>query len=474
MSEEEKSPDSIWDEFAQALSAQGNSTGVSVEYDRNGRPTLRSGNKVGFIGFENEQGEQVSIVIEPKIAGSAVGMLCAILGVNLKKTFEFQERSVNTHQSPSAWLAALYVRELEHFLTNIRPRGEEREEELNGRIKGRMLMSQYIKRNYIQRRTHVPCRYLDWTMDNLPNQILKHTLKRCLDILRMQPNSAFQSSIGRGLTCMASFYGVRDVAIGLQDFSRVRPMIAGSFRPYDQMVNLAWMIASNIDMFELDGDTKQSAPLLSVQEQKDSGGLKWDLIDMPVLFEEYLRFISLGKKRRLDLKVDNSSNRWVFTDRRIEPDCVVERIEGTVVLDAKYKRMFDDLPSSGQAHLDESVLRMKEWDRFVVGLATDDVVSFGLKTHKPNLGDQYQVVAYATHRDVRTTYAGLVYPSNGEHDDTFPRMENLGYSEDSTQGVEVFFLSLRIDFDGIQDELRNGHFLKILDENVIRNNERGD
>ena len=462
MTEEDQPDRSIWDEFAEALEKQGKRTGISIEYDRAGTITFRSGNKVGFIGYTNEAGESCSIVVEPKIPDSAVGMLCATLGLQANKAFEFQDRQTNSSERPCSWLAAFFIRELEHFLTNIRPRGEEREEELHGRIKGRMLMSQYVKRNYIQRRIQVPCRFLDWTMDNLPNQILKSTLKRCLSILRNQPASDFSSSIGQGMSAMKSLSSISEIRVGLQHFTQVKPMISGPFRPYAQILDLAWMVASNLDMFDLYGEDMQSSPLLSVQKPSENSGLQWDLIDMPDLFERYLRHVTHGQKRSLGLSVEHSSEKWLFKNRTIEPDCVVEGTTATVVLDAKYKRMFEDVNVSWQSSREGAVLRMVEWSKFTEGQDHDSLHVLSSNTRKPNLGDQYQVVAYATHRDIRTSHAGLVYPSNGHGEDASPTMQNLGYSTTSMHGVTVHFLALRIDLEGIRDEFHHGHFLNKL------------
>ena len=462
MTEEDQPDRSIWDEFAEALETQGKRTGISIEYNRAGSITFRSGNKVGFIGYTNEAGESCSIVIEPKIPDSAVGMLCATLGFQANKAFEFQDRQTNSSERPCSWLAAFFIRELEHFLTNIRPRGEEREEELHGRIKGRMLMSQYVKRNYIQRRIHVPCRFLDWTMDNLPNQILKSTLKQCLSILRNQPASNFSSAIGQGMSAMKSLSSISEIRIGLQHFTQVKPMISGSFRPYAQILDLAWMVASNLDMLDLYGEDMQSSPLLSVQKPSENNGLQWDLIDMPELFERYLRHVTHGQKRALGLKVEHSSEKWLFKNRTIEPDCVVEGTTATVVLDAKYKRMFEEAQVSPHSSREGAVLRMVEWSTFTEGQDSIDLPASSSNTRKPNLGDQYQVVAYATHRDIRTAHAGLVYPSNGQGEDASPTMQNLGYSITSMHGVTVHFLALRIDSEGIREEFQHGHFLTNL------------
>ena len=218
MTEKDQQDRSIWDEFAEALEKQGKRTGISIEYDRAGTITFRSGNKVGFIGYTNEGGESCSIVVEPKIPDSAVGMLLRPSDFK-PQSLRVSRQADKLERTPVFLARSFFIRELEHFLTNIRPRGEEREEELHGRIKGRMLMSQYVKRNYIQRRIQVPCRFLDWTMDNLPNQILKSTLKRCLSILRNQPASNFSSAIGQGMSAMKSLSSIRKSA---SDFSTLR------------------------------------------------------------------------------------------------------------------------------------------------------------------------------------------------------------------------------------------------------------
>ena len=137
--------------------------------------------------------------------------------IQSQQSFEFQDRQTNSSERPCSWLT-FFIRELEHFLTNIRPRGEEREEELHGRIKGRMLMSQYVKRNYIQRRIHVPCRFLDWTMDNLqikfsinPQTVPQHS-----------PKSACVGFLIRhcqGMSTMKSLSSISEVA---SDFSTLR------------------------------------------------------------------------------------------------------------------------------------------------------------------------------------------------------------------------------------------------------------
>ena len=80
------------------------------------------------------------------------------------------------------------------------------------------------------------------------------------------------------------------------------------------------MVASNLDMFDLYGEDMQSSPLLSVKKPSENNGLQWDLIDVPELFERYLRHVTHGQKRALGLKVDHSSEKWLF---KIEPSSLI-------------------------------------------------------------------------------------------------------------------------------------------------------
>ena len=65
----EEKPVDPWKEFASELSRHGKRMGMDVEYNPDGSPTFKAGNKVGHIGYTTTNGQRLNIVIEPKIPG---------------------------------------------------------------------------------------------------------------------------------------------------------------------------------------------------------------------------------------------------------------------------------------------------------------------------------------------------------------------------------------------------------------------
>nr|MBC8517406.1 hypothetical protein [Euryarchaeota archaeon] len=197
-------------------------------------------------------------------------------------------------------------------------------------------------------------------------------------------------------------------------------------------------------------------------------------VNMPNLFEAYLRHITDVKNKppfNLNMK-DNDE--WIMQEnKRIEPDCIVENDNRKFVLDAKYKQLFDDdQPRACVKKRGENVI-LQEWTRWTTTEEDTDVdeQSGTSRRKRVSSADVYQVAAYATHKDIKSDFAGLVYPcGNAEDDSDKPVLiKNLGYSHESSEdeeeqnGVDVRLLTLRIDKEGIQNEIEGRtSFLKRL------------
>ena len=71
--------------------------------------------------------------------------------------------------------------------------------------------------------------------------------------------------------------------------------------------------------------------------------------------------------------------------------------------------------------------------------------------------DLYQVIAYASHKDIRASSVALVYPSTSNQViEEVPHYTGLGFHPDEDHGISVYVLTIRIDPKGIKEELA-GH-----------------
>ena len=462
----EEDPVDPWKEFASELSNHGKKMGIDIEYNPDGSPTFKAGNKVGHIGYTTSKGQRLNIVIEPKIPGSATGMLCSLLGYNFDKAFDFDNKPTSILDSPSSWIAAMYLEKLEFFLNNIRPRGEEKEEDFFGKVKGRIMVSQYLKRNYWTRRQVVPCRYVDWTMDNLPNQILNYALELSRKAISSSPNEVIRSKLGIARRCSIPLSGVSIVRISKEDFTKVKPLLSGSFTQYREIIELARILISNIDPFSFEGELFEDTPIVNIVDKSSQGNLSWDLVDMPGLFEKYLCHITNGNSRSFTLESSEDRD-WRIKDRVLKPDCMFELGDVTVVLDAKYKRLFEDSQREQSTLENQSTIRMREWGKWSPNQVNEETTLQRPLSKSVGLADVYQIISYATHSQIISKHVGLVYPANTSVDlDSNAKLKNLGYTIESNSGIDVNLLSIRIDPEGIIEEASNQVFIQKIKQMV--------
>jgi len=434
--------------------------GISISWSRPSKPQLRISNRVGTVVFRDRASNKtLSIKIAPKVQGSVSGMLRAVLLLDRTLDLNLKERQTSYSDRPCAWLASIFLSELERFLSSVRPRGEEEHTEFTNKIRGQILVDQYLKRNYFERRNVIPCRYIEWTKDNLPNQILKYAVKVSrLALLAYREGS--HRKLGLARRCDSGFTGVSDKRISPGDLIRVRSSLSGAFRHYRGIVHLARLVISALDPQHFESGFSVDMPVVKAFDRdiNRDGSITWDLVDMPTLFEEYVRKISGSSNHRsrvyqisrvgsLPSSFDN------IPDKPMKLDRSPIRVGDGMVLDAKYKVIGETLRPS--ASLDsEGWLNTREHQ------TTDLSTLFECRDSEVGIyhvssNDLYQSVAYASHDQIRVGTSALVYPSTqfqsvGE----IGSYRGLGFGlELDSSGVPVYILGARIDEKGIRSEV---------------------
>ena len=457
----------------------GKRLGISMEWSSQKTPVLYASEKVGTIQFiKSDTKERMNLVIHPKVPGSVTGMLWAVLNLPEDELFGIDRLSSGISTHPSTWLASIYLAELERFLIMLRQRGDEVEEELVSKIKGRFLIDQYIKNNYWTRRHVAPCRFVEWTRDNLPNRILRYALLLSRQALS-KPQINDSREIGLSRRCEAALADVNLVHICRDDFARAMPLLQGSFRHYQRIILLAKMIVSILDPFAMEAREIDDVPIVKVFDSGSSedGSVKWDLVNMPLLFEQYVRVImrsnSYGRRKfpiqlegDLPQELAHLANKSMKLDR--EPIKSISH-EVCFIIDAKYKPLGFSGKTKTTGVGQKGTYHLTEYQYF-------DLLNRETEPAEPvnrqiSNADLYQVIAYATHEGIRATSAALVYPSVINQSITkISHYTGLGFRPNDTEGISVYILSIRIDPQGIKDELAGKGINKII-EKIIKKSE---
>lgn len=154
-----------------------------------------------------------------------------------------------------------------------------REERLNAQIKGKLLMSRYVKHGLAQQRPdHTECRYQEYHIDCLENRIVKAALLLCRTMI-----TRHETALGHHLLPLQQMYhnaitAFADVSpeVTLQDLHRVH--VNPVFKDYKEAMPLAKMII------------RHQGHLVREEGRGKRGAVKVPpfIIDMPVLFERYV------------------------------------------------------------------------------------------------------------------------------------------------------------------------------------------
>lgn len=457
-----------WAHLARKMNSVSGSIGISLEWDGPDTPVLRASNKVGVLSLSDAGEQNVQVTVRPKVEGSVSGMLRAVLELERDRSLSWEERPATGGERPSAWLAGLFARQLDHFLHRMRKRDVEQEEPLREKIRGRPLVTQYLKRNYWTQPEVVPCRYVEWSVDNLPNQILRHGVAVAQKAIAPYGGEAIE--VQRRLQrCRAALSGVSRTRVRRGDFQRVRPMLKGAFRAYEPMIHIAEILITALDPFSEEDRRQSNLPVVRAFQsgESDDGRLRWDLVDMPTLFEEYVRRISRSKKEEssgnnppIELEGTLPGTLDGLQGKTLELDVrPIGLASGGLVVDAKYKYI-GNVERSDIPRREARRIYLAEHDSLDLSQGVASSLKRDEGTRQVTSSDLYQVLAYATHKNVEAQQAALVYPIADGGDrpplDDIPRYGNLGATCTSGDDLPIYVFTVRVDKEGIREELAGG------------------
>lgn len=283
-------------------------------------------------------------------------------------------------EQPAAQLIAWFLAELETFiLRHLRRDYVVREEVFEARIRGRLLLGEYIQRYVTRGANHLaPCRFYEFTQDNLPNQILKRSLRELRRLALLVAISQARHELTQWADRLLPFLGaVSDQQINPTDFNRLR--FRASLRHYAPIINKCKALLGRTYMTTQLGPHRQDAFL-------------WN---MPILFERALRGVF---RTTPDVRLLPRSGKATILDpadqairsTSVWPDYILQTSGGKVILDAKYK------------------------DTRIVPDPTDDAIELQMAAPAQKIrvlrSDIYQAIAYGNHNAYKPAEIGLIYP----------------------------------------------------------------
>lgn len=203
-----------------------------------------------------------------------------------------------------------------------------REENLNSKIKGKIIFSKHIKKNeMMSRQDRVYCNYQDYSVDCLENRFLKKALIFANHYLQKNYNEKFENESNeegqRNLKntthfCLSAFREVSDIPQTkvLKQFK-----INRLYRDYGEALKLAKMILQRF-----------SYNLQETEEKSEKQNFFPFYINMPLLFEIYV-YHQLKKKYKDDID-------YQFDEGYGEIDFLKKSKNEKIIIDAKYKNAY--------------------------------------------------------------------------------------------------------------------------------------
>ena len=220
-----------------------------------------------------------------------------------------------------------------------------KEENLTGKIKGRISFSKNLKHNTVKGRDdRIYCRYLTYSEDILENQILKTALNKASRFINECFRGIFSESNSYAemiAYCKQSLRHVTDQKASLREFASVKT--SGCYTYYRPVLNMAKMVLSEVTL-ESNGTSRSTSYIIPYS------------VSMEKLFEMYVRMhlkrIGIASYsdeqaelflEKYDYKTQTLINAGVpnatYINGPLKPDIIIRNrvTNKTAVFDVKYK-----------------------------------------------------------------------------------------------------------------------------------------
>ena len=205
-------------------------------------------------------------------------------------------------------IAFHFLRTLEVELHNgLKKNFIRREENLQSKIKGKIIFSKHINKNIMRgREDKIYCSYLDYDINCLENRILKRALKICASKIQEIKNSLY-------FYCISFFNEVSD-ELSISEINNVK--LNPLYKRYKLLIELAIKIIK-LKRYK-DACNENEAPPF------------W--IDMSLLFEKYVYALMLE-----DIGSKNILYQKPYCHNKFKPDFIIKGKEYNYIVDTKYK-----------------------------------------------------------------------------------------------------------------------------------------
>lgn len=195
----------------------------------------------------------------------------------------------------------------------------QREENLNSKIKGKVLLNHTLKRNYSTGRTdRTVCRYQDYSIDCIENRILKKTLLFINRFINIYNDISCSSDLKKMTTyCLGAMLTIDDeLPLQMIKQFKINPL----YKEYSEALKVAQLILKRFsyDIEQIDKESEKSLPPF------------W--IDMSLLFELYVYSkLKSAYKDQIDHHVSTYGNEIDFV-----------KYDEKLIIDAKYIPLWED------------------------------------------------------------------------------------------------------------------------------------